>query len=197
MMDASTKTPASRSAAPQQPSSASGLRSTVQTALFAALIAVGAYIAIPIPFSPVPLVLQNMLVLLAGLLLGPRRAAAAVMLYLALGSLGLPIFAGGAAGPATFVGPTGGYLVAYLPAALLTAAIAQRCQSTAAVMLGTAIGAGLILALGALWLATVAGLSWYGAAVTGILPFIPGDVLKVLAAVALRRRLLPLFREDR
>ncbi len=197
MMHASTKTPVPPPAAPEQLPSALGLRSTVQTALFAALIAVGAYIAIPIPFSPVPLVLQNMIVLLAGLLFGPRRAAAAVMLYLALGSLGLPIFAGGAAGPATFAGPTGGYLAAYLPAAVLTAAIAHRYQGTAAAMLATAIGAGLILALGALWLATVAGLSWHGAAVTGILPFIPGDILKVLAAVALRRRLLPLFREDR
>jgi biotin transport system substrate-specific component len=94
--------------------SAASLRMTVYASLMAALVAAGAYLAIPI--GPVPIVLQNLFVFLSGLLLGPRWGAASIGVYLLAGSLGLPVFAGGVGGIGRFVGPTGGYLLGFLPA---------------------------------------------------------------------------------
>jgi len=89
------------------------LQRIAYTSLMAALIAVGAYIAIPIPIVPVPIVLQNLFVLLAGLLLGSRWGLASMGLYLLAGSIGLPVFSGGRGGLAHFLGPTGGYLIGF------------------------------------------------------------------------------------
>ncbi len=89
----------------------SQLRMTVFASLFAALMAAGAYLSIPI--GPVPIVLQNMFVLLAGLLLGNRWGLASVAVYLLAGVCGLPVFAGGLGGIGRIVGPTGGYLIGY------------------------------------------------------------------------------------
>ncbi len=172
------------------------LRYTVQTALFAALIAVGAYIAIPVPISPVPLVLQNMLVMLAGVLLGPGKGVLAVALYLGMGTIGLPVFAGGSAGPATFIGPTGGYLAAYLPAAALAGALARRFPTTRGVLAAAGLAAALILIVGASWLAVVGRLTPPEALIIGVLPFLPGDIVKVLAAAAIWRRLHTQFEES-
>ncbi len=103
------------------------LRGMVLASLFTALMAVGAYISIPV--GPVPMVLQNMFVLLAGLLLGPAWATASVLLYLFLGAVGLPVFSGGGGGLAHFAGPTGGYLLGYLPAVAVTGAISRAGKS--------------------------------------------------------------------
>ena len=96
------------------------LRMSVFSALFSALIIVGAYLKIPV--GPVPIVLANFFVLLAGVLLGPKWGAASVGLYLLLGVVGLPVFAGGG-GIAYLTGPTGGFLIGYLPAAFLAGVI--------------------------------------------------------------------------
>ncbi len=87
--------------------------------LFAALISIGAYIAIPIPGTPVPIVLQNMFIILAGFILGPWWGLAAVIFYLMLGAAGLPVFSGGTGGLVKFAGPTGGYLLGYIPAIIV------------------------------------------------------------------------------
>jgi biotin transport system substrate-specific component len=97
---------------------------TVLIALGAASIAVGAFIAIPLPLSPVPIVLQNFFILLIALVLGPRMGTASVALYLLLGALGLPVFAGGKGGLAHFFGPTGGYLAGFLLSAWVTGVLA-------------------------------------------------------------------------
>ena len=97
---------------------------TVLIALGAASTAVGAFIAIPLPFSPVPIVLQNFFILLIALVLGPRMGTASVALYLLVGALGLPVFAGGKGGFAHFFGPTGGYLAGFLLSAWITGVLA-------------------------------------------------------------------------
>ena len=101
----------------------------VFTALFAAFTAAGAFIAIPI--GPVPIVLQNLFAVLAGLILGSLMGSASVALYLLAGILGLPVFAGGTGGIARFAGPTGGYLPGYLLAALTAGLIAGRPSNRA------------------------------------------------------------------
>ena len=147
--------------------------------------ALAAQIAIPVPWSPVPLTGQTFAVLLSGAVLGARRAFLAQALYLAEGAMGLPVFAGGAAGLAIVAGPTGGYLAAFPFAAALTGALAERgwdrrfVTMLAAMLLGSAV----IFALGLLQLSRFVPQAQILAA--GLLPFVPGDLVKSsLAALA-------------
>jgi biotin transport system substrate-specific component len=155
----------------------------ISACLFAALISVGAYIAFPIPGTPVPIVLQNMFILLAGMVLGPWWGLVSVVFYLALGAMGLPVFSGGTGGLARFAGPTGGYLIGYLPAVIIAGLIARagrhRWYWNCA---GALAGMAVVYFLGLLRLKTVLNIDWAKALATGMLPFIPGDLLKIAAA---------------
>ena len=163
------------------------LTDAVLVLLFSGLIAACAQVSIPLPFTPVPITGQTFAVLFTGAVLGSRRGTLAVLLYLAEGALGLPVFSAGTAGAARFLGPTGGYLVAYPLAAGLVGWLAERGwdrrprRAALAMLLGSLV----ILGLGVLWLAPfVGGLG--PAFVQGVLPFVPGDVFKaVLAALLL------------
>jgi biotin transport system substrate-specific component len=167
-------------------------RRLVYAALFAALTAVGAYLSIPV--GPVPIVLQNLFVMLAGLLLGRRGGVASVGLYLLAGACGLPVFAGGSGGLARFFGPTGGYLIGYLPAVWVIGRISETSRPRA-LRDGLALIAGCLVlyACGLAWLKVLTGMDWPQTLATGMLPFLPGDALKVLAAVALAKTLRPLL----
>ncbi len=162
-----------------------------------AATALAARVAIPLPWSPVPLTGQTFAVLLAGALLGARRGALSQALYLAAGAAGMPVFAGGAAGPGSLLGPTAGYLLAFPLAAWVTGALAERgwdrhFLSTAAAML---IGSAVILGLG------TAGLTffvpWDRLIAAGFLPFVPGDLVKTALAALLLPRLWSLARRSR
>lgn len=173
---------------------AKNLRMTVYAALMAALMAAGAYLAIPV--GPVPIVLQNLFIMLAGLLLGPRWGSVSVGVYLLAGAFGLPVFSGGSGGLARFAGPTGGYLLGFLPAVYLIGLIARRKRRRAlwdvlAMVLGTA----LIYALGVSWLIVWTHMGLQKALVAGVLPFLVGDALKIAAAVPIARALRPVIRE--
>ena len=175
----------------------------ILTSLMTALMIVGAYIRIPV--GPVPFVLTNMFVLLAGLILGPKWGAASVALYLFLGLAGLPVFSGGG-GPGYFAGPTGGYLAGYLAAAAVVGLIAPRRRPgeegagppRPAVWTVTALLAGIsvIYAFGIPWLKLILELSWAKALAAGFVPFILGDAIKAAAAVGVKisiDRFLPHF----
>ncbi|ADK80543.1 biotin transporter BioY [Sediminispirochaeta smaragdinae] len=166
------------------------LASMVFAALFSALISAGAYIAIPL--GPVPLVMQNFFVFLTALLLRPRDALFSILLYLAIGSAGLPVFSGGTGGIAHFFGPTGGYLLAYLPAMIAGSFIAhlrrEKGSKTAALLIN--FSAALVAALityiiGLPWLKIAAGISWKATLAAGLYPFIIGDIVKICAAAVL------------
>ena len=161
-------------------------------ALFAALTAAGAFIAIPI--GPVPIVLQNLFALLSGLILGPVMGSAAVGLYLLAGILGLPVFAGGTGGLARFAGPTGGFLVGYLLAALSAGIIIGKPDvnikpSLPRIIAAVIIGLLIVYVPGVVWLKFSRDLSWTRALMAGFVPFIIGDVLKGIAAVLIAPRL--------
>ena len=146
------------------------------------MTALAAQIAIPLPWTPVPVTGQSFAVLLTGMVLGSRRGFLALALYLAEGAAGLPVFAGGGAGTALLLGPTGGYLIAFPLAAALTGFLAERSWdrrllSTLAAML---IGSSVIFAGGLAWLARFVPPGQL--LVTGLIPFIPGDVVKALLA---------------
>ena len=150
-----------------------------------ALIAASAWIAIPLPFSPVPVTAQTFAVLLLGSALGARRGTAAALAYLAEGCAGLPVFAGGAAGAHVLLGATGGYLAGFVPGAFLCGFLAERgwdrrVWTTVASM---AIGNVAILIPGLLWLAPLVGPAHV--LTMGLLPFLPGDVVKIALAAAL------------
>lgn len=167
------------------------LRPIVFASLFAALTAVGAYLFVPI--GPVPIVLQNMFVFLAGLLLGRRWGLASVAVYLLAGLCGLPVFAGGTGGIGRVFGPTGGFLLGYLPAVFLIGAVAERrpgrmMRDVAAMVLGSAV----LYACGVPWLMVVTGLPLAKAAAIGALPFLLGDALKIAAAALIARAVRPI-----
>ena len=173
--------------------SASQLRMMVYASLFAALTAVGAFLAIPI--GPVPIVLQNMFVYLAGLLLGSRWGLASVGVYLLAGAVGLPVFAGGLGGIGRLIGPTGGYLIGYLPTVFIIGKIALNGRprwmtDVVAMICGTLV----LYACGVLWLKIVSGMSLSKTLALGMYPFLIGDVLKIAAATAIAEALRPVIR---
>jgi biotin transport system substrate-specific component len=168
------------------------LRTTGIILAGSAFVAACAHIAVPLYFTPVPLTLQPFAVLLLGLLLSPRLAAGTLGAYLAEGAVGLPVFTPSplmSGGLAHLFGPTGGYLLAYPFAGALVSYLWRRAgresaRSFTAATLSAAAGDAVILASGALWIALLphASQSVFTAAV---LPFLPGDALKVILAAAL------------
>lgn len=150
------------------------------------LIALCAQVSIYLPISFVPVTGQTFGVLLVGALLGARRGALAVLMYLAEGAMGLPVFAGGAAGAAHLLGPTGGYLAGFVPAAYVAGYCAQRgwdeklVHTAVAMSLATAI----IFACGLAWLSLYTGSG--NVLALGFYPFLPGAAVKIaLATVVL------------
>ncbi len=174
---------------------------SVMTALFAAIICAGSFIAIPL--GPVPVVLQNAFCVMAGLLLGPFQGAGAVGLFLILGALGLPVFSGGRGGFAVITGPTGGYLVGYFLAALVAGAALKRLsrEGDAGVSVSKAIpilisatvmGFAVIYIPGVIVLRKALHLSLADGLAKGLLPFIAGDLIKAAILVPVVWKLRPI-----
>ncbi len=164
----------------------------VFTALAAALIAVGAYVAVPV--GPVPVTLQTLFLITVSLLGGFRIALSASLLYLLMGAVGLPVFSGGTGGIAHFFSPTGGYLIGMVPAACIAGFFGDQAScfrnTSRTTWLIWALPGALLASLviymtGVPWLKASLGITWAGAAAAGIIPFIIGDVLKIAASLAL------------
>ena len=165
------------------------IRSTGIVLAGSALVAVCAHITLPLWFTPVPLTLGNFAVLLLGLLLSPRLAGTTLTAYLAEGAVGLPVFAPGlvmTGGLAHLLGPTGGYLLAYPGAAILISFLWRRGgRGFSWALASAALGNLVILVCGAIWLTAFTHTPARTALTLAVLPFLPGDVLKVAAAAAL------------
>lgn len=159
--------------------------------LFSLLIALSAQIAIPLPFTPVPITMQTLMVLLTGMLLGSRLGSIAVLAYLAEGLAGLPVFAGGTSawspssipGVPVLLGPSAGYLVGFVFAAALVGWLAERGWDRVwwTTALAMVLGNVVIYACGVGWLSTLLGVST--AISAGMLPFLIGDAIKIALAV--------------
>ena len=164
----------------------------VLASLMAALTAVGAYIHVPI--GPVPIVLSTLFVLLSGLLLGSRWGPASMGLYLLVGAIGMPVFAGGKGGLAHFFGPTGGYLLGYLISAWITGLISDRSNRLfIRDVIAVVIGSLIIYASGVPWLKVVTQMSWPKILMVGVIPFLIGDAIKAVVAVILARSVRPML----
>ncbi len=181
------------------------LRLTVYASLMAALTAAGAFIPIPIPFSPVPVTLQSLFILLTGLILGPRWGLISIGVYLLAGICGLPVFAGATGGIAHFAGPTGGYLFGFLPAVFMIGLISEKAGQKRSSnhpkqmifdILAMICGTALIYLFGVSWLVNLyagKGMTIVQGLAVGMVPFLPGDLLKIIAACAIARSLRPVI----
>jgi len=183
-----------------QPLSAGKPQSTLQrvalrtgtVVLATAFIAVCAHVALPLPFSLVPLTLQTFAVLLIGFTFGPRMAGTTLVLYLAEGVCGLPVFAPstlGLTGMAQLMGPTGGYLLAYPLAAVCAGFVgirlARNMPRMAAYCIAGVCATCIVLAQGASWLGAYTHASASVSLMQGVVPFLPGEAVKILAAAGI------------
>ncbi len=166
----------------------------VFTALFAALIAVSGFISIPIPGTPIPIVLQNMLAVLTGLMLGPVWGTLSTALFFVAGLLGLPIFSGGTGGISRLMGPTGGFLYGYVLATLAAGMIAQRPvygkkTSLLRLILATVFGFVVMYIPGVIHFMLVMNKTFTQTLTLCVLPYIPGDLIKMVIAILLAAKL--------
>ncbi|MDQ1253932.1 MAG: biotin transport system substrate-specific component [Euryarchaeota archaeon] len=163
------------------------LRMMVFASLFAALTAAGAYIQIPIPFSPVPVTLQVFFVLLAGCILKSKWGSLSMIVYSLLGIAGLPVFAGGSSGIGVLLGPTGGYIIGFILAAYSIGKLSEKTEkSTRSPLLVNTLnmsaGIFVIYLCGVLQLMIVAQIGLGVALTLGAIPFLPGEIVKTAVA---------------
>lgn len=162
-------------------------RGMVLAALFAALLSVFSQLAVPM--VPVPINLGLLAVYLCALALEPRWALISVGLYLAMGAIGLPVFAGFRGGPAALFGPTGGYLLGYVFAAGLIAALRDKAETLLGRIAILALGMLSCYIPGTLWLMMLTGRTAAEALPLAVYPFLPGDAVKIMAAAMLAPKL--------
>jgi len=157
--------------------------------MFGALTAVGAYIMIPLP--PVPITMQTLFVSLAGALLGGYLGALSQVVYILLGVIGLPVFAGGKAGFGVLIGPTGGYLIGFVIGAFIIGKLTSLRREPGLLWLMGAMAAGIsiVYTLGIIQLMIVAKLSFVKAISVGLLPPLPGDIIKIVIASLICRKI--------
>lgn len=171
------------------------VENVARAALFAALTGAFAYVVFPNPVSPTEITLQVLGVFLAGIFLGPVWGSISLILYLAAGALGAPVFLGGSSSVGALVGPTGGYLVSYPLAAAVVGTVVHggatlRDPSEAGLgrlVAALALGTLVIYALGAAGLVVLGGLGIEAAVVGGALVFLPAEALKAAAAIGIVR----------
>lgn len=157
-----------------------GIKKIVVISLFSALIAAGAYIKIPIP--PVPITLQTLFVLICGLLFPLKISMSAMLLYLFLGIIGMPVFTAGG-GLAVFTGPTGGYTMGMVPAIVILSFFRKK-DSIWSYVVGCILATLAIYIPGLIWLKHTLSLSWLDTFLSGLVPFIVGDIIKIAVASA-------------
>ena len=138
---------------------------------------------VTLPLGAVPLSLTTALLMLMALLLGTKRALICCLLYLLLGLLGLPVFSGFRGGVGVLLGPTGGFLLGYIPLTYCCGVVCERTQRRSLQALAFLLGTALLYLTGAAWYAHQAGVDFSAALPVCVLPFIPGDALKILAVL--------------
>lgn len=157
-------------------------RRAVAFVAFVLATAFGAQVGVRLPWTAVPMTLQPLFVILAGAALGPRLGAMAIATYVMIGAAGAPVFSNGAAGLPWLLGPTGGYLLAMPAAAMVVGLVAGRTGGAARTILALSLGIATIYAGGVSWLAVISGGDVGTAVALGVVPFLVGDVTKVLLA---------------
>ncbi|HWI54667.1 MAG TPA: biotin transporter BioY [Desulfobacteria bacterium] len=173
------------------------LKDFIYSALCTAIIIVLGLIAVPLPFSPVPVTGQTLGVMLAGSILTVRQAILSISTFLLLGIVGAPVFAGGTGGPGIIAGPRGGYLIGFLVGAVVIAFLKGKNNKILRLVLANAMGGiAIIYFFGILWLSYVTKVGISQAFTIGALPYLPGDIFKVIIASVLAVKLNPHLRRQ-
>jgi biotin transport system substrate-specific component len=149
---------------------------------FVILTSLGAFVRIPLPFTPVPITLQTFFVSLSGAVLGSVFGAVSQMSYVLLGIFGLPIFSKGGSGLSYLFGPTGGYLLGFILSSLFIAQFIKYTRNFFTTLLIFCLGDFILLSCGVIWLKVILGYSLPKILLIGFLPFILGDLIKASAA---------------
>ncbi|MDD4980207.1 MAG: biotin transporter BioY [Candidatus Omnitrophica bacterium] len=163
--------------------------------IFLILSCLGAFVRIPLPFTPVPITLQTFFVLLSGAFLGSKLGFLTQLSYIFLGIWGLPIFTGAGSGLLYLLGPTGGYLLGFVLAAFLIGSFIKFSDNLLFTFALFCLGDAVLLFCGTLWLKFLFGYDLTRALFIGFLPFIPGDLLKITAASVIYGRLRSRLKE--
>lgn len=159
----------------------------IQVILCSGIIALCAQIRIPLPFTPVPITMQTFAVMMIGGMLGSRNGALCVLMYLAEATLGLPVLRGGLCDPLALVGPTAGYLLGFIPMAYIAGWAFERKRAIITILCALLCAEALNLGLGALWLGQFVGMSHV--LVMGVIPFIPGAMVKILGLLTVFKKI--------
>lgn len=156
------------------------------TGLMTAVLCILGPVSLPIPFSPVPISLTNFVIYTAVYILGMKRAATSCLIYLCLGTVGLPVFSGFSGGLGKLAGPTGGYLIGFLFLALIQGFIMEQFPGKIRTsVIGMILGTIVCYTFGTVWLSWQMHLSFGAALAVGVIPYLPGDAVKmILSAIA-------------
>ena len=166
-------------------------RDLIITALFTALTAVGAFIAIPV--GPVPITLQTFFVILSGLILGAKLGALSQITYVILGLIGLPVFSGGNGGLGALLRPSFGFLISYIVVAYIIGKLTQKNKSLSRIIYSVILGSIIIYIIGVPYFYFIFtsylgnSINFYGALKYACIPFIPGDIIKAVIAITLAK----------
>lgn len=164
------------------------IKSMVRMSLLAALICVSSYISFSI--GTVPFSAQSLAIMIIGLLLKPKEAGITVGVYILLGAIGIPVYANGSSGIGILFGPTGGYIWGFLLGAIVISIIKNKIKTDAGAILATIIGGIIVIyAFGVMGLVFTAKMPITGAMAVGVYPFLIGDVVKVIAATWISKKL--------
>ncbi|SDB23019.1 biotin transporter BioY [Eubacterium oxidoreducens] len=142
-----------------------------------------------IPIGPVPISLTNLVLYFTLYLLGTKNTAISYIIYLLLGLVGLPVFSGFVGGPGKLFGPTGGYLIGFIPLILIAGFFMTKAQGKRIPeFLGMLLGTWVCYAIGTVWLSYSGGMSFKAALLAGVIPFIAEDIIKMIVAMILGRK---------
>ena len=163
-------------------------------ALLVAMNCISAYIIIPLPFSLSPIAMQPFIIDLIGFLMTPKQAFMSMLVYILLGMAGLPVFTGGTSGPGKIFGPTGGYIIGFMVAVTVMAFLKGKEYSFKRyVIVGIIFGVPIIYLMGMAQLMVLTGMDATKAFLTGVLPFIPLDIVKCIGAAAVAGPIYRIF----
>jgi len=180
------------------------IKNIAQIAVFTAVMCVISPLSLPLPITPVPVSLATFVIYIFSIVLGTKKSLLALVVYMLIGIVGFPVFSKGGSGIGVVLGPTGGYLIGYFFCALgasIGSQIGDRYSlripvKTAILVGGLVVGTFLCLLFGTIWLAYINELDFFAALSAGVIPFLPGDIVKIVISVIvappLRRRIITL-----
>lgn len=165
--------------------------------LMVALLSVSAYISFPIPFTPIMITAQTIIINLIALTLAPKKGVLTVLVFFLLGSIGIPIFSGGRAGIGVLVGPSGGYFLGFVISVFIVSYLrGNKIDFKKYLFLTILVGTPIILICGAIWMSYYNGATIIETIKISIIPFIPGDIIKAIIASIIAVKLNKIYRRD-